>query len=193
MRRELSAARRALPARERIAAAEGLARLLASLAPLAEATHVAGYWAMDGEISLHAVMPRLADGVAWCLPRLTPGKRLVFAPWRTGEPLVANRFGIPEPDVELDACLDPDRIDVVLAPLVGFDRAGHRLGTGGGYYDRSFAFRLQAGPPPLLVGVGYAMQQRDAIERHDWDVPMDFIATEAELIDCRPGSRHTED
>lgn len=192
MRRELSAARRALPARERIAAAEGLARQLACLPDLSTARHVAGYWAMDGELSLHAVMPRLDERVLWCLPRLLPGKRLAFAPWRTGEALVANRFGIPEPDIDPDACLAPEEIDVVLAPLLGFDRAGVRLGTGGGYYDRSFAFRLKGPPrPPLLVGVGYSQQQCAHIERRDWDVPMDMIATETELIDCRPRGRNT--
>lgn len=185
MRAELKAARQALGARERIAAAEGLARQLAALPELSRPGHVAGYWAMDGEIALHAVMPRLADGVVWCLPRLMDGKRLVFAPWRAGDPLVANRFGIPEPDLADSSCLPPEAMGVVLAPLVGFDRLGNRLGTGGGYYDRSFAFRKREPAPPLLVGVGYALQEVPALQAQSWDVPMDLVATESELIDCR--------
>lgn len=185
MRRELKAARQALGARERIAAAEGLARQLAALPELSRPGHVAGYWAMDGEIALHAVMPRLADGVVWCLPKLVPGNRLVFAPWRAGDPLVPNRFGIPEPDLAPSSCLPPEDIGVVLAPLVGFDRQGHRLGTGGGYYDRSFAFRRHTARAPLLVGVGYALQELPALDPQPWDVPMDLVATESELIDCR--------
>jgi 5-formyltetrahydrofolate cyclo-ligase len=191
MRGELKAARKALGARERIAAAEGLAHQLAALPELSRPGYVAGYWAMDGEMPLHAVMPRLADRVVWCLPRLVDGKRLVFAPWHAGDPLVANRFGIPEPDVDLRSCLEPAALGVVLAPVVGFDRRGHRLGTGGGYYDRSFGFRLDAGAPPLLVGIGYAMQELPAIDARPWDVPMDLVATESELIDCRT-TRPTE-
>ena len=140
---------------------------------------------MDGEIALHAVMPRLADGVVWCLPKLVDGKRLVFAPWRACDPLTANRFGIPEPDLAESSCLAPQDLGVVLAPLVGFDRRGNRLGTGGGYYDRSFAFRKRTPAPPLLVGVGYAQQEVAGLEARPWDVPMDLVATESELIDCR--------
>jgi 5-formyltetrahydrofolate cyclo-ligase len=191
MRGELKAARKALGARERIAAAEGLSHQLAELPELSQPGYVAGYWAMDGEMPLHAVMPRLADGVVWCLPRLVDGKRLVFAPWRAGDPLVANRFGIPEPDLSPSSCLAPEDIGVVLAPLVGFDRLGNRLGTGGGYYDRSFAFRQHAAAPPLLVGVGYALQEVDGLQARPWDVPMDLVATESELIDCR-GPRQQE-
>lgn len=131
---------------------------------------------------------RLADGIHWCLPRLREDGILVFAPWAPGQALESNRFGIPEPAVAIDDCLEADALDVVLAPLVGFDRRGHRLGAGGGWYDRSFAFRRHAAAPPLLVGVGYALQERSDLPINDWDVPMDLIATEAGLLDCRPAT-----
>jgi 5-formyltetrahydrofolate cyclo-ligase len=71
-------------------------------------------------------------------------------------------------------------------PLLGFDRHGHRLGFGGGYYDRSFAFLrdLERPSKPLLVGIGYASQEIDSLAPEDWDVRLDYVATERELIDC---------
>ncbi|NMW25346.1 5-formyltetrahydrofolate cyclo-ligase, partial [Rhodanobacter denitrificans] len=69
---------------------------------------------------------------------------------------------------------------------LGFDRRGRRLGHGGGYYDRSFAFLNEQVRPtePLLVGIAYAFQELPEVDEEDWDVPLDFVATERELIDC---------
>ena len=69
-------------------------------------------------------------------------------------------------------------------PLVAFSAAGTRLGMGGGYYDRSFAFRHGRGAPPRLVGVGYGFQREDALAAEPWDVPLDAVATEAGLFAC---------
>lgn len=182
LRRELRARRRALPAAERIAAADALAAHLRTLPFLPAEGYAAGYWAMDGEIGLHAWQMRLPGGLIYCLPVLRADNTLGFAPWRAGDPLVTNRFGIPEPDVDPASSLDPDAMSLVLMPLVGFDGQGHRLGMGGGWYDRSFAFRRQRGAPPWLVGVGFATQRVDALPSEAWDVPVDAICTERELL-----------
>jgi 5-formyltetrahydrofolate cyclo-ligase len=98
----------------------------------------------------------------------------------------ANRYGIPEPELPEAALIEPDAMDVVLVPLLAFDRHGMRLGTGGGYYDRSFAFLQQRERPtrPLLIGIGYAFQEVEMLVAEAWDVRLDFVATEAELIQC---------
>jgi 5-formyltetrahydrofolate cyclo-ligase len=107
---------------------------------------------------------------------------LRFAPWRPGDPLVSNRFGIPEPDVALSSLIDPEQMALVLLPLVGFDRRGQRLGMGGGWYDRSFAFRNLHRPPPWLVGVGFATQQVDALAVEPWDVALDAVCSEQGML-----------
>src|SRR5690606_2494135 len=113
-------------------------------------------------------------------------RTLRFGPWRAGDPLLQNRYGIPEPDLSPDACLAAADLDLVLLPLTAFDRRGNRLGSGAGYYDRSFAFLAGRPRParPLLVGIGYAFQESAALDPAAWDVPLDYVATERELIDC---------
>jgi 5-formyltetrahydrofolate cyclo-ligase len=100
-----------------------------------------------------------------------------------------NRYGIPEP-VAPGELLEPFQLDLVLVPLLGFDRRGHRLGHGGGYYDRSFAFLNEQVRPtePLLVGIAYDFQELEIVNEEPWDVALDFIATNRELIDCHPES-----
>ena len=186
LRREMRARRRALPAATRIAAADALAARLLALPFAPQAGAVAGYWAMDGEIALHAWQLRLPRNVRYCLPVLHTDDTLRFAPWKPGAPLSTNRHGIPEPDVSAGELLRADQLDLVVAPLVAFDTAGHRLGMGGGWYDRSFAARLDQPAPPYLVGAAFAVQQADAILAETWDIPLDAVCTESDTFLVSP-------
>lgn len=191
LRQQLLDARNQLPAAQRIAAAEAMADHLLSWSPWRNAdqrkslAYVAGYWAVRGEMPLHSVISRGGNDFVYCLPCIEPGSRLSFAPWRMGDAVETNQFGIPEPTLEPSSRLGPDTLGVVLVPMLGFDRLGNRLGSGAGYYDRSFAFRQRStGRPPLLVGIGYAEQELPGIDASDWDVPLDAVVTEQGVIDC---------
>ena len=179
LRRDLRARRRELPAAQRIAAADALATQLLALPFAPERGYVAGYWAMDGEIALHAWQLRLPRGCVYCLPLLGDDETLRFAPWRPGDALVSNRFGIPEPDIEPSSALHANEMTFVAMPLVAFDASGTRLGMGGGWYDRSFAFRRESPAPPWLVGVGFDLQRVDTLDAQAWDVRVDAICTES--------------
>ena len=186
LRRDLRERRRALSAAERIAGAERLAVQLLSLPFAPQAGYVAGYWALDGEIGLHVWQLRLPPDCIYCLPVLGDDGALRFAPWRAGDPLVSNRYGIPEPDVAASSLLQPRDLSLAVTPLVGFDARGHRLGMGGGWYDRSFAFRQREPAPPWLVGAAFEVQRVDALDRADWDVRLDAVCSDAAAYDCRP-------
>jgi 5-formyltetrahydrofolate cyclo-ligase len=189
LREHMRSRRNSLAPRARLSAAEGLAHQLRQLPAMQGATHVAGYWAVRGELPLHALLaPR--PHFTYCLPCVVADTALRFGPWHSGLALKPNRYGIPEPDLAPEALLHPSIIDVVLLPLLGFDRRGTRLGSGAGYYDRSFAFLGEHARPsrPLLVGVGYAFQEVEHLPDATWDVPLDYVATEAELIECRSGA-----
>ena len=178
LRAEMRARRAALTPALRIAAAQQVAARLHAL-PMPASGHVAGYWAVDGEIALHAWQVALPSGLTYCLPRLHEDGRLRFAPWRAGDALVANRFGIPEPDVAPERCLEAASLALAVVPLLAFDATCHRIGMGGGWYDRTFAFRREAQCAPMLVGAGYEIQRVEAIEPASWDVRLDAVCTES--------------
>jgi len=183
LRSELRARRRSISASERIAGAQALAEHLLALRGQPVSGHVAGYWAMDGEIALHAWQMRLPRECVYCLPVLCDDQRLRFAPWRPGDALVSNHHGIPEPDLSPAALLEAASLSLVVVPLVGFDEHGHRLGMGGGWYDRSFAFRHERSAPPYLVGAAFALQQMPPLAAEAWDVRLDAICTESRCFD----------
>ena len=181
LRRQLRERRRALPPAQRIAAADRLADRLLQCPLLPDRGYIAGYWAMDGEIGLHALQLRLPPGLVYCLPVLHRDRSLRFAPWRAGDPLVTNRYGIPEPDVTPESALTAADMAMVLLPLVGFDAACNRLGMGGGWYDRTLAAPTPP-QPPMLVGAGFALQQVAALDAQPWDVRLDAVCTEEALF-----------
>jgi 5-formyltetrahydrofolate cyclo-ligase len=191
LREEMRARRRALDAPARLAAAQCLRHNLDTLPAYLGATRIAGYWAGDGEMPLNLVLAALAArGQQYYLPLVLPHRRLRFAPWQAGEAVEANRYGIPEPVAGEADAIEADELDVVLLPLVAFDRHGTRLGSGGGYYDRSLAFLAGRARPtkPLLIGVGYAFQESASLLAQPWDVALDYVATEQGLLDCHAGT-----
>jgi 5-formyltetrahydrofolate cyclo-ligase len=181
LRRQLRVARRQIGCAERRAAAAALVRRLVVLPAFQRALRVAAYWPADGEIDpLPALARAHAMGKACYLPVLCPLRdgHLHFAPWRPGATLARNRYGIPEPVCPRRTWLAPRMLDLVLLPLVGFDATGNRLGMGGGYYDRSFAFVLRhAWRRPRLIGVAFDRQRVSALPGRPWDVPLDGVLT----------------
>ena len=181
LRRDIRSRRAALTPAVRIAAAQQVAARLSSLASMPASGYVAGYWAVDGEIPLLSWQTSLGSDRIYCLPVLGDDDRLRFAPWRSGDALVSNRFGIPEPDVERTSLLDASALAAIVMPLVAFDASGNRIGMGGGWYDRTLAGVRDRQPRPLLVGAAYELQRVDAIAPAAWDVPLDAVCTESSV------------
>ena len=186
LRAQLKQRRQALGAAERIGAAQGVAAQLAQLPELTVDTRIGAYFAVNGELSLHLVVAQCwRRGQAVHLPVAGARRRLHYAPYTAQTAVAPNRYGIPEPQ-DAAAPVEPESLELVLVPLVAFNRRGHRLGYGGGFYDTSFAFLHGRERPtlPLLVGIGYAFQEVATLAPESWDVRLDFVATERELIDC---------
>ncbi|MBP7370232.1 MAG: 5-formyltetrahydrofolate cyclo-ligase [Arenimonas sp.] len=183
LRRALKAKRSQLSVADKMACAEAFAEKILTHLPKTGGT-IAGYWASSGELPLHILQMRLPNNWIWCLPVVQPNRQLLFAPWRPGDELATNQYGIPEPTLSTNSCLSPQQLSVVLVPMLGFTRQGQRLGMGGGYYDASFAFRRNNDLSPQLIGVAYNCQEIATLDEQDWDMPMDVIATNQEWIDC---------
>lgn len=152
---------------------------LGALPRIPASGYVAGYWAVGGEIALHAWQTSLDPERTYCLPVLTEFGVLRFAPWRPGDALTTNRFGIPEPDCPAGSLLDAGDLSAIVAPLVAFDTRCNRVGMGGGWYDRTLAPLRNAESRPVLVGAAYELQRVDRLEPADWDVPLDAVCTES--------------
>lgn len=185
LRQRLRQRRRALSPAAQRQAALAVARQIEDWPGWIGAVRVAGYWACDGELDPAPLLERAwSTGRSVYLPVLDSACSLHFAPYSPGMPMRRNRFNIPEPAVAPETWLEPSRLDLVLTPLVTFDPTGTRLGMGGGFYDRTFAFLRDPGyrgHRPVLLGLGYELQCVAALVRHAWDVPLDAAVTEAAL------------
>jgi 5-formyltetrahydrofolate cyclo-ligase len=143
---------------------------------------IAGYWPKEKEFDVrHILADALERGMACCLPVITPGRReLTFRPWDEKTPLKKAGYGLMEP--EGDGAVLPD---ILLVPLLAFDRRGHRLGYGKGYYDATLA-ALRAQKDILAIGVGYAEQAvLFNLPAHEFDQTLDMMLTPQGLTDFR--------
>ncbi|MGV3491142.1 MAG: 5-formyltetrahydrofolate cyclo-ligase [Devosia sp.] len=134
---------------------------------------VAGYWPIRDEMDVMGIVARLMDsGQPVCLPVVLGGEQpLEMRMWQDGAPLYEAGYGTLAPADDAPRAIP----DVVLMPLLGFDRRGTRLGYGGGYYDRTLASLAKR---PRLIGFAFALQEIDAIPREAHDIPLDVIVTE---------------
>lgn len=130
-------------------------------------------WPIKHEPDVRAILGDWSGaGTRTCLPVVVDAAQpLAFRAWVPGEPLVADRYGIPTP-VAGDWLVP----DMILLPLNGFDAAGYRLGYGGGYFDRTLASLL---PRPLAIGVGFEINRLPSIRPETHDQRLDWIVTEA--------------
>jgi 5-formyltetrahydrofolate cyclo-ligase len=178
LRRDALARRDALLPKEREAASRKIvARLMALLeergagpvaatAPIRSEADVLPLLAFAAARGLDTALPHVAGGV------------LTFRRWQPGDPLTAGAFGVPQP-VASAAAIAPE---LIVLPLVAFDRRGDRLGYGKGHFDRALGLLLGAGSRPLLVGAGFAVQEVAAIPTEPHDVALDVVVTERETL-----------
>ncbi|MCM5704639.1 5-formyltetrahydrofolate cyclo-ligase [Larsenimonas salina] len=185
LRRTLREQRRSLSPAQQRHAAVALKRQLSRMPELKRARRVALYLPNDGEIDPGLLLPWMQrKGARAFLPVLKPlsDNRLWFVHYHAKTRMTRNRFGISEPQTRLNAGrarrLPPWGLDVVLMPLVGFDAALNRLGMGGGFYDRTFAFTQRVRPAPRLIGLAHDIQHVDTLPFQSWDVPLDAVVTD---------------
>jgi 5-formyltetrahydrofolate cyclo-ligase len=150
-----------------------------------ESLHIAFYIAHEGEIDPKFLLESALQKNKICyLPGLDPTqKNLFFIQYKTGDKLILNRYKIPEPEFVSTNIIQADQLDLVLLPLVAFDKKGNRLGMGAGFYDRTFHFLLEKKQDhkPKLIGLAYEFQSVENLEPDEWDIPLDGIATEKKI------------
>ncbi|MGI3165170.1 5-formyltetrahydrofolate cyclo-ligase [Pseudooceanicola sp. 200-1SW] len=176
-----SAARKAAFARRKAAHAEagpGRAGMLSSVLAGYRGVPLAGYWPIRTEIPPLAAMEEAAAHGPVCLPVIEDhGLPLRFSRWEPGMAMREGPFGAAVPAV--DDWITPE---ILILPLVAFDRSGTRLGYGGGFYDRTLE-ELRGLRPTLAIGFAYAAQEAENLPREATDQPLDMIVTEREVLD----------
>jgi 5-formyltetrahydrofolate cyclo-ligase len=176
-------ARRLARAKRLAAADPDAARQIVKTFPeaLAKAGAVAGYWPIGSEIDCRPLLASLAArGVAIALPRMdTRAEPPSFRAWRDGDELAADAFGVMAP-LPAAPMIEPR---VLLVPLLAFDRAGRRLGQGGGHYDRVLEALRPRGV--IAAGLAYAAQEIVEVPSGAHDERLDWIVTEREAIRAR--------
>lgn len=173
LRRELIASRQAVPADQLHAWRMAVDRHLQSGFPGLARGVVAFCWPIKNEYDARHLMRRLREqGASAALPVvLAPQAPLIFREWHPGVEMALGKLDIPYPKAGDE--LTPD---VILLPMNGFDRAGYRLGYGGGFFDRTLD-RLRA-RKPKVIGICFELGAIDTIRPQPWDIPMDYVVTE---------------
>lgn len=169
--------RLALPNAERVSYAEVIMSRLDEIIGGVQGRVVSAYWPMRGEPDLRVWLEELgARGCTAALPVVVQKRApLIFRAWRKGAPLDKGEWDIPVPFHGADVVIP----DVIVAPIVGFDRNCYRLGYGGGYFNRTLGLAKNR---PLVIGVGYSAMELPTIYPQTYDVPMDIIVTEQDVV-----------
>ena len=143
---------------------------------------VAGYMPIRGEIDPRPLMQALAArGARLALPAIVaPDQPLMFRAWHLDARLASGPFGTSHPEDDAQDVVP----DIVLVPLAAFDRRGHRIGYGGGYYDRTLQ-KLRAASTIVAAGVAFAVQEVETIPASHHDALLDIVLTDIETIDLR--------
>jgi len=183
LRQKLRTRRRALSPDEQKQAASRVAANVTGSRLFLTSRRIACYLPNDGEIDTRPILAHIRRMRKVCylpvLSRLTRD-RLWFARMETDTDLSPNRFGIPEPVVPARELVRAQELDLILMPLVGFDDHGHRLGMGGGYYDRSLEFlrHRTRWRKPHLLGIAYDFQRVNGLTADPWDIPLTGVVTD---------------
>jgi 5-formyltetrahydrofolate cyclo-ligase len=181
IRRAALARREALPAAERAAAAAAIAARPLPVAVVAGVV-VSGFSPLKSEINPIPLMRAFAAaGAQLALPVVAgKGRALTMRAWSFGEPLDAGVWGIREPKPEAPEVFP----DILIVPLLAFDRTGQRIGYGAGYYDMTIG-RLRGMKPITAIGIAYAAQEIAEVPSTPRDAALDLVLTERETIDFR--------
>jgi len=184
LRREIRAKRRNLSDDEQQQAAQNIYEFINALPIFQDSQHIGVYLSSDGEISPHLLVEMAwKQGKSCYLPIIdSKGENTMkFVHYTPDTEFFMNRYNIPEPAHEPEELKEANILDLVLAPLVGFDDQGNRMGMGKGFYDRTFEF-VRKTQKPFLMGLAHGCQQVDFMKPEEWDIPLNGLATEELLM-----------
>lgn len=189
LRKELRMLRGSLSEIQQHQAQKKIAAIVSVLPEFLASSHIAVYYANDGEIDpLDIVKEAWEQGKACYLPVVGQSKEsaMCFFSYDPETLMEKNKYGILQPVLAKACARRAEDLDLVLLPLTGFDDKGSRVGMGGGYYDRTFAFKKDTMKhcKPLLIGLAHACQKVKSLPVNNWDIPLAGVATDEVFYRC---------
>jgi 5-formyltetrahydrofolate cyclo-ligase len=182
LRKQMKVQRRLLDDEFRDIAAAEIAYQLGTLPGMNRAMRIGVYMAFGGEVDCQPFIESAKLRKKRIFLPVLAKTKLLFAPYKSDSKMVVNQYAILEPVYKRREIIVARDLDAVIVPLVAFDSDCNRLGMGGGFYDRCFAFRSRRlkWRKPLLIGVAYDFQRVNSFRTETWDVPLDAVVTEKE-------------
>ncbi|MGS2718556.1 5-formyltetrahydrofolate cyclo-ligase [Eionea flava] len=191
IREQIKSRRDALSSVRQQAAAQSLALHIKATPAYRRSQHVAVYWAVGGEIGVQPLIDDLWRQGKQCYLPVVIGQEMIFVEYAPTTKMMANGFNIPEP-LDHTKTIDLRALDLVITPLVAFDKKGNRLGMGGGYYDRTFAFlgsqtvssrqECVVENKPELMGVAHECQEVERLMAEPWDIALHSVVTDKGVV-----------
>lgn len=180
IRQTIRQKRRQLPASVRRNASIEICHYIANTLWFRRSQRIAFYLPIAGELDPAYLIQRAWQMGKTCyLPVCHPlhHASLLFVAYAPNDQLTLNRYGILEPSLKHRSACKPFALDLVFTPLLAFDAQGNRLGSGKGYYDRTFAYRrvFPTQLRPMLVGLAYTLQEVAQLPAQAWDIPLDKV------------------
>lgn len=181
IRKEIRKKRRNIPLQLRKEASQEIFNKIINLDIFINCQHIAFYLATENEIDTQQLITKAqAMGKSCYLPAIDPSQPgiLFFVKYTKNDKLVFDKYGIPSPVFNLQNCIKPKNLDLAIIPLVAFDEHANRMGRGKGYYDRTFAYKLNqpTNNKPIMIGIAYEFQKTQ-LSPNSWDVPLQMVIT----------------
>jgi len=181
IRKACREARKAVSSDARQQAGQSAAKILNEHPLFIRSQHIACYLATKTEFETQAVIEAVwKSGKVCYIPAVKKNKRLEFVAYQKNDKLEANQYGIFEPQNK-ENTISVNKLDLVMMPLTAFDLQGNRLGAGAGYYDKTFSFITEKSAT-ILLGLGYECQKVNILPQDEWDIKLNGVLTERELI-----------
>jgi 5-formyltetrahydrofolate cyclo-ligase len=179
LRDQAFAGRFAIPPAEQEQAARAMCDLFLKSVYIPKGASISAYMPIKAELNpLPLIDVLIARGYTVLMPRVVPDHPVLeFRTWTRATPMTRSLYGIEEPDPAHSTVMIPD---IFLMPLLAFDRQGHRLGYGAGYYDQTFA-QMKGKIPFTNIGIGYEQQLHAAVPFEGHDYPLDMCVTEKNI------------
>lgn len=186
IRQKIRQIRKSITPEESELAAQKLALRIQNEERYGQAKNIACFISFDAEINTDPLIELLLkDSKNVYLPKLKPIRpnRLWFMPYQKSSRLINNRLGIPEVDLAVNHAIAVSKLDIILMPLVAFDKQGNRLGMGGGFYDATLAHlselkKLNPQQKPLCLGIAFEQQMVEQLPFDCWDIKLDGVVTQ---------------